>query len=58
MGEKKNFVDELREVYKGIHVIPPEEFIKFEQENALKWLRVAKKRGFGLSEYEESTLQI
>lgn len=58
MYEKKNFVDELREVYKGIHVIPQEEFIKYEQENALNWLRVAKKRGFGLSEYEENSLQV
>ena len=58
MDKEKNFVEQLREVYKGIHIIPQEEFIKYEQENALNWLRVAKKRGFGLSEYEESSLQI
>ena len=58
MDKEKNFVEQLREVYKGIHVIPQEEFIKYEQENALNWLRVAKKRGHGLSEYEENSLQI
>jgi len=56
--EKKNFLEELKEVYEGVDLLCPIE----EEEEKLKtdvaWVIVAKKRGFGLWPHEEAAIEI
>ena len=53
------FLQELQNEFEGVHdLLCPEEEERERQKSASVWVKIAKKRGHGLSLAEESALNI
>ena len=56
--KKKNFLEELKEVYAGVDLPCPILEEEEKMKNDVTWVLIAKKRGHGLWPHEEAAIEI